>query len=66
MNRQTMGSTTVLTKASSRGNSLRTTVPIDITRQFSLIEGDKLCWEIRAHNNDLVISVTPIRGKKHA
>jgi len=61
-----MGSTTVLTRASSRGNSLRTTVPVIITRQFSLAEGDRLSWEIRAHNNDLVISVTPIRAKKHA
>jgi antitoxin component of MazEF toxin-antitoxin module len=55
-----------LTRASSRGNSLRTTVPVIITHQFSLAEGDRLSWEIRAHNNDLVISVIPVRAKKHA
>jgi len=61
-----MGSTTTLNRASSRGNSLRTTVPTMVTRQFNLTEGDKLRWEIRARNNDLVISVVPIRVRKHA
>jgi antitoxin component of MazEF toxin-antitoxin module len=61
-----MGSTTVLTRASSRGNSLRTTVPVDIVRQFNLAEGDKLSWEIRAHNNELVIFVRPTGVRERA
>ena len=61
-----MGSTTVLTRASSRGNSLRTTVPVDIIRQFNLAEGDKLNWEIQAHENNLIISIKPIRATDHA
>ncbi len=55
-----MASMTVLTRASSRGNSLRTTVPIDIVRQFNLTEGDKLNWEIRARGDTLVIHVKPL------
>jgi len=39
---------TVLTKATSKSKSLRTTIPIDIVKQFNPLEGDKLNWEIRA------------------
>jgi antitoxin component of MazEF toxin-antitoxin module len=45
---------TILTHASTRGNSLRTTVPIVVARQVGLREGDKLHCEIRAENNDLI------------
>ena len=61
-----MGSTTVLTRASSNGTSLRTTVPKDIVRQFNLYEGDKLSWEIQAHNNELTIVVKPIQVTNRA
>jgi len=61
-----MGSTTVLTRASSNGTSLRTTVPKDIVRQFNLNEGDKLSWEIQAHNNELTIVVKPIQVTNRA
>jgi len=58
------GERTILTHASTRGNSLRTTVPIGVARQLGLKEGDRLRWEIRAENNDLVILVRPLREEK--
>ncbi len=59
------GETTTLTKATSKSESLRTTVPAGIARQFKLKEGDKLEWEIEPRNKKLVIVVTPIStGKK--
>lgn len=59
-----MGEITVLTKATSKSKSLRTTIPIGIVRQFNLSEGDKLNWEIRAEEGELVIVVKPIKGRK--
>jgi len=58
------GEQTILTHASTRGNSLRTTVPIGIARQLGLKEGDRLRWEIRAENNDLVILVRPPKEER--
>jgi len=58
------GEETTLTPASTRGNSLRTTVPIGVARQLGLKEGDKLRWEIEADNNDLIILVRPIKEMK--
>lgn len=58
------GEETILTHASTRGNSLRTTVPIGVARQLGLKEGDRLRWEIRADNNSLVILVKPIKEEK--
>lgn len=48
---------TVLTRASSRSESLRTTIPIGIVRQFDLKEGDLLKWEIRPEGGHLIIVV---------
>jgi len=55
------GEETTLTHASTRGNSLRTTVPVGVARQLGLKEGDKLRWEIRADNNELIILVKAIK-----
>ena len=57
-----MGEVTVLTKATSKSNSLRTTVPIGIVKQFNLSEGDKLNWEIRAEGGELIIVVKPLKS----
>jgi len=59
------GEITVLTHASTKSNSLRTTFPISIARQFKLKEGDRLMWTLRAENNKLVIVVNPIRVNDH-
>ena len=56
-----MGMKTALTKASGKGNSLRTTVPMSIVKQFELKEGDEMEWTLAIKNNDFVIEVKPIR-----
>jgi len=58
-----MGETTTLTKASTKSESLRTTVPAGIVKQFSLNEGDKLDWTLKAENGELIIKVKPIPKK---
>jgi bifunctional DNA-binding transcriptional regulator/antitoxin component of YhaV-PrlF toxin-antitoxin module len=55
-----MGEKTVLSRATTTSNSLRTTVPSGIVKQFGLKEGTKLNWEIRADNGKLVIVVKPM------
>ncbi|MEM3628912.1 MAG: AbrB family transcriptional regulator [Candidatus Bathyarchaeia archaeon] len=55
-----MAEITVLTRASTKSNrSLRTTVPIGIVRQFNLVDGDRLIWELRAEEGKLVIVLRP-------
>lgn len=54
------GDITNLTRANTRSNSLRTTIPMSITNQFGLKEGDKLIWKIEADNNQLIIKIKPI------
>ena len=55
-----MGEITTLTKATSTSDSLRTTVPSGIVKQFGLKEKNRLEWEITAKDNKLVIIVTPL------
>ena len=59
------GEITVLTHASSKSNSLRTTFPISLARQFKLQEGDRLRWILRAENNDLVIVIEPMKANSN-
>jgi len=56
-----MGETTVLTPATSKKASLRTTVPMSVVRQFSLRPGDMLDWRFEVKDNALVMIVTPIK-----
>jgi bifunctional DNA-binding transcriptional regulator/antitoxin component of YhaV-PrlF toxin-antitoxin module len=49
---------TTLAKQTSKSDSLRTTVPAGIVRQFELKEGDKIEWNIETRKNKLVIVVT--------
>lgn len=56
------GEVTILAKATSQSQSLRTTVPIGIIRQLGLQEGDKLVWELRPDGNQLVVVVSPMRN----
>lgn len=58
-----MGEETVLSKATLKSRSLRTTVPMGIVRQFNLMEGDRLNWEIRAEGGELLIVVKPKKGE---
>jgi len=54
-----MGFNTTIAKASTISNSFRTTVPAAIINQFSLKDGDKLDWELKAENDKLIVIVTP-------
>lgn len=56
-----MGEITTLQVATTGKESLRTTVPISIVRQFNLNNGDKLDWSLRAEDGELIIQVKPIR-----
>lgn len=56
--------TTVLTLASKKGRSLKTTVPMSIVKMLKLKEGDKVRWEIRAENNRLIVLMEPLRSSK--
>jgi len=55
------GEATILTAATTKSKSLRTTIPAGIVRQFSLREGDKLLWKIDLRNNELVIVARPVK-----
>lgn len=57
-----MGELTTLSVATSGKESLRTTVPMSILKQFKLCVGDKLDWELEARNNELIIVVRPVRS----
>jgi hypothetical protein len=59
-----MGETTTLTKASSKFESLRTTVPKSIVKQWKLKEGSKLDWEWNIMNGEMVLIVRKVDGKK--
>jgi len=60
-----MGEITILTKATTKSKSLRTTIPIWIVKQFNLSEGDKLSWKFRVEEGELIIIVKPIKGSKN-
>jgi bifunctional DNA-binding transcriptional regulator/antitoxin component of YhaV-PrlF toxin-antitoxin module len=56
---------TILQRAHSKYPSLRSTVPVTVTRQFGLDQGDVLHWEIRAIGvNKFEVVVTPRRGDR--
>ena len=52
---------TILHPATSKSNSLRTTVPMFIINQFKLKQGDKLRWSFKAEEGKLVIIVEPVK-----
>ena len=59
-----MGEITNLNKATTKNESLRTTVPRSIINQFGLTEYDKLDWILKAEGGELVIQVKPIKTGK--
>ena len=56
------GEVTILANATSKSQSLRTTVPIGIIRQLGLKDGDRLLWELKPNKDQLTIVVNPLRG----
>ena len=59
-----MGEITNLNKATIKNESLRTTVPRSIIKQFSLTEYDKLEWFMKVEGGELIIQVKPIKTGK--
>ena len=59
-----MGEITRLTKATSKSDSLRTTVPSGIVKQFNLGEKDSLDWNIEIKETRLVIVIKPIKQER--
>ena len=57
-----MGEITYLNKATNKGESLRTTVPMSIVKQFGLTEDDKLDWTLKAEGGELVIHIKPLKN----
>mgnify|MGYP000952278001 FL=1 len=58
------GQVTTLTRANKNTESLRTTVPSSIIKQFGLEDGDKLIWKLEPGNKRLVIKVEPRKSKQ--
>jgi bifunctional DNA-binding transcriptional regulator/antitoxin component of YhaV-PrlF toxin-antitoxin module len=58
-----MGEITYLNKATTKNESLRTTVPRSIVQQFGLTEYDKLEWILKAEGGELIIQVKPQKGE---
>ena len=57
-----MGEITYLNKAATKGESLRTTVPMSIVKQFGLTDEDKLDWQIKAGNGELFIQIKVLKN----
>jgi hypothetical protein len=58
-----MGEITYLNKSATKSESLRTTVPFSIVKQFGLTDEDKLDWTLKVENGELVIQVKPLKEK---
>jgi hypothetical protein len=57
------GQITSLTKANKNSESLRTTVPSSIIKQFDLKEGDKLRWVLEAiKKNEFIVRLEPVKA----
>jgi len=56
-----MGEQTSLTSATTKSESLRTTVPMSIVKQFKLKAGDKLDWTFDVKEGKMIIVVHPVK-----
>jgi len=56
------GQITSLTRANKNSESLRTTVPSSVIKQFDLIEGDKLRWQFETDKQgNIVVKLEPFK-----
>ena len=60
------GLKTTLTKAHSKSESLRTTIPMCIRKQFDLEKGDKLLWNYETKDDQLILVVKPDKKKNQS
>jgi antitoxin component of MazEF toxin-antitoxin module len=58
-----MGEITSISKASTTNESLRTTIPRAIVKQFELTYKDQIEWIMKVQDGELVIQVKPIKTK---
>jgi hypothetical protein len=56
-----MGEQTTLALATTGKESLRTTVPMSIIKNFKLKAGDKLDWNFDVKDGKMIIVVQPVR-----
>jgi hypothetical protein len=58
--RSIMGRSVTKTSLTSTGTgSLRTTVPSWIVKQFGLMSGEKIAWELKVEGETMIIQVSP-------
>ncbi|MCS7115725.1 MAG: AbrB/MazE/SpoVT family DNA-binding domain-containing protein [Candidatus Bathyarchaeota archaeon] len=57
----TSGTISTLTYATSKKDSLRTTVPRAIVNQFGLKSGDKLVWRFHVVDGKLCVVIEPVK-----
>jgi hypothetical protein len=60
-----MGEITKLNKSATKSESLRTTIPFSIVKQFGLTEYDELEWVLKVESGELIIQVKPIKTGRH-
>lgn len=58
------GEVTTLSPANDTSKSLRTTVPASIVRHYKLSKGDKLDWNFKSENGEVVVVVKPLKNKE--
>lgn len=57
------GQITSLTKANKTSESLRTTVPASVIKQFDLNEGDQLRWLFETDKRgEIFVKIEPVKG----
>jgi len=57
------GQITSLTKANKNSESLRTTVPSSVIKQFDLKEGDKLRWQFETNaRREIFVKLEPVKA----
>jgi hypothetical protein len=57
------GQVTTLMHANKNSESLRTTVPASIIKQFDLKDGYQLVWQFETDNMGIFIKIEPIEEK---
>jgi antitoxin component of MazEF toxin-antitoxin module len=58
-----MGEITSISKASTTNESLRTTIPRAIVKQFNLTYKDQIEWIMKVQDGELIIQVRPLKAK---
>jgi antitoxin component of MazEF toxin-antitoxin module len=59
-----MAKVTKLTPATSKKESLRTTVPRSIVEQFDLTSGDSIEWKMEVRDAELIVVVRPMKRER--